>query len=294
MSRSTAGRFTSLITLLAAVVLVAGFIPAVAEAKQAPPEPKKVKKVKKVKGPPVQVRRTSKGGLEYTNVQRRRQDGQAVPAKAASADDLPSEGPEGQADVEEVFRPLPNPVCNRPGHAMLESGIPDLPEPEPGACDPPQQDEQTVAGSIDPAERAAIIRQAVQHLLVEPGEVGVLPGRALTGLETFFWVEDVEPRITPPDEGPFGMEIRAWPVGYRWEFGDGRSMSSNGPGNPQAPRSSEISHVYQRGGRLEARVVVTWEGSASSDAGTQAVPGPFTTTASVPVQVDQIRARLVG
>ena len=138
------------------------------------------------------------------------------------------------------------------------------------------------------------MRRAVLDLLIEPGRVGVLPGRALTGLETFFWVDEVGLRSTPEGGGPFGMTIRAWPVGYRWEFGDGRSLSSDGPGNPDAPRSSEISHVYQRGGRLEARVVVTWEGSASSVAGTQPVPGPFTTTATAPVQVDQIRARLVG
>jgi hypothetical protein len=152
----------------------------------------------------------------------------------------------------------------------------------------------SVRRPADAANREAVIRAAVQHLLVEPGEIGVLPGRALTGLETFFWVDGVGLRVTPPDEGPFGMEIRAWPVAYRWEFGDGRSSSSDGPGNPDTPRSSEISHVYERGGRLEARVVVTWEGSASSVAGTQPVPGPFTTTATAPVQVDQIRARLVG
>jgi hypothetical protein len=143
-----------------------------------------------------------------------------------------------------------------------------------------------------PVDRDAVLRQAVISLLVTPGKVGVLPGRALTGLETFFWVDEIGPRSTPEGGGPFGMTITAWPVGYRWEFGDGASMTG-GPGNPDAPRSSEISHVYQRGGRLEARVVVLWAGSASSDAGTQPVPGPFTTTAAVPVQVDQIRSRLV-
>jgi hypothetical protein len=265
---------SSTISMLAVViVLMVPAGPAWAEPGNCPP-PERIL----VNGKPVLINRCSSEDQAVSN---------------ASAADLRSEGPEGQAAVEEVFRPLPNPVCNRPGHATLEAGIPDLPQPEPGECDPPQSEEPG-GDPIDPAERAAIIRQAVQHLLVEPGEVGVLPGRALTGLETFFWVEGVGTRVTPPDEGPFGMEIRAWPVGYRWEFGDGRSLSSDGPGNPDAPQSSEVSHVYQRGGRLEARVVVTWEGSASSDAGTQPVPGPFTTTATVPVQVDQIRARLVG
>ena len=103
-------------------------------------------------------------------------------------------------------------------------------------------------------DRGAVIRQAVLELLVEPGEVGVLPGRALTGLETSFWVDGVGPRQTEPGAVPFGMTIRAWPVGYRWEFGDGAAMSG-GAGRASPPRSSPIRHVYQRSDQIRSRLV---------------------------------------
>jgi len=120
--------------------------------------------------------------------------------------------------------------------------------------------------------------------------VAVLPGRALTGLETYFGLaidDHVEGDVSEAD---IDLHLEISVTGYRWDFGDGATMTG-GRGTPDS-RDSEIAHVYQRTGTYSPSVTVSWEVAYTADGEAGVVPGGVATEVTATVQVDQIRARL--
>jgi hypothetical protein len=188
--------------------------------------------------------------------------------------------------AEEVVPPPP------PCTDVIAVGVPRSPDGQ--ICRVRTAAEEEPPADGDPAEPdyQAIARQAALELIADKGSVGVLPGRALVGLETFYWIEDIEPlSATRPEDG-WVMRIDIDPVAYTWDFGDG-TRTTGGRGNPDAPQSGDVVHVYQHPGRYTSAATVDWQVTFNVDGGqTLAATGEFRTTVTAPVQVDQLRARL--
>ncbi len=75
--------------------------------------------------------------------------------------------------------------------------------------------------------------------------IGINPGAVgLTGLASWFWVENVAPSESV---APNGIRARLVPVRYDWDFnGDGQlDLSTTSPGRPY-PQPSDVAYTYQR------------------------------------------------
>jgi hypothetical protein len=87
---------------------------------------------------------------------------------------------------------------------------------------------------------------ARDRLPVPQGAIEANPARSLVGLPTFFWYSGYDGRPLTRTVSAFGVtvEVEATPTSYRWAFGDGASLTSEGLGRAY-PARSPISHTYQ-------------------------------------------------
>jgi hypothetical protein len=145
----------------------------------------------------------------------------------------------------------------------------------------------------DPNDPATIARQAALDLIAHHGSVGVLPGRTITGLPTYFWLDGVTTRTADRTQAGWHLHIVADPVTYTWRFGDGEQLTG-GPGRAEPPQTSEIRHTSSTLGHYDISVQVTWRVTFQANGTTLPAPGTFTTTTSTPLTVDELRIRLTG
>jgi hypothetical protein len=154
------------------------------------------------------------------------------------------------------------------------------------SCTPiPPETEVAPTPDID-----AIVYDAAIELIAEKGTVGVLPGRALTGLPTYFSLDIDDTRERDVSEEGIDLHLEANVVRYQWDFGDGTTMLG-GKGTADS-QDSEIAHTYTRTGDYTPNVTATWEVTFTANGETAVAPGEFTTTSTGDVEVTQIRARL--
>jgi hypothetical protein len=97
--------------------------------------------------------------------------------------------------------------------------------------------------TVDPFQLALSARD---RLPVPQGAIEANPSRSLVGLPTFFWYSGYDGRPLTRTVSAFGVsaEVEATPTSYRWAFGDGSTMTSEGLGRAY-PARSPISHTYQ-------------------------------------------------
>jgi hypothetical protein len=97
--------------------------------------------------------------------------------------------------------------------------------------------------TVDPFQLALSARD---RLPVPSGGISANPTRSLVGLPTWFWYTGYDGRPLTRTVSAFGVtvEVEATPTGYRWSFGDGATMTSEGLGRAY-PARSPISHTYQ-------------------------------------------------
>jgi hypothetical protein len=97
--------------------------------------------------------------------------------------------------------------------------------------------------TVDPFQLALSARD---RLPVPAGAIEANPIRSLVGLPTFFWYSGYDGRPLTRTTSAFGVtvEVEATPTDYRWTFGDGASLTSEGLGRPY-PARSPITHTYQ-------------------------------------------------
>lgn len=145
----------------------------------------------------------------------------------------------------------------------------------------------------NPTDPATIARQAALDLIAKRGSVGVLPGRTITGLPTYFWLDGVGTRTADRTQAGWHLRIVATPLTYTWAFGDGEQLTG-GPGHPEPPQTSEIAHTYDTLGHYDVSVQVTWRVTFQANGTTLPAPGTFTTTTSTALTVDELRIRLTG
>lgn len=163
----------------------------------------------------------------------------------------------------------PEPVEQRPGR--------------PGR--PPRPSPEEIARTL--ADRAVSLAPE-PDLRVTPSGIG------LTGLESYFWLEESpEPIEATAQAGPVLVTAQARAVQYVWNFGDGSDMVTNGSGRRwSASRGGNIGHVYETRGRYELAVDVVWEARWRIGAGPWQSLGYFSNSDSRPYRVRQVIAVL--
>jgi hypothetical protein len=97
--------------------------------------------------------------------------------------------------------------------------------------------------TVDPFQLALSARD---RLPVPAGVIEANPTRSLVGLPTFFWYSGYDGRPLARTVSAFGVtvQVEATPTSYRWAFGDGAWLTSQGLGRAY-PARSPITHIYQ-------------------------------------------------
>ena len=106
-------------------------------------------------------------------------------------------------------------------------------------------------------------------------------------MPTFFWFSGYDGRPLTRTVSAFGVtvEVEATPTSYRWAFGDGTSLTSEGLGRAY-PARSPIAHTYQTARqavtvRCRFEFAVRWR----TGGGPWAALPPLTRTATTTLQV---------
>jgi hypothetical protein len=156
---------------------------------------------------------------------------------------------------------------------------------------------------VDPAAVRAQFIKLLPAVAVKatPGDG---PDRAITRIEALFWLD------TPAhlDLGVTALlthqvAITAHVQSVAWDFGDGTTTTSTGPGKPFTSTDScatptcpgWFGHTYTSVGSVTVKAIITWTGQYQVDGGPVLdIAGTVTTTAvSFPVQILEARAILV-
>ncbi|MGF1663249.1 MAG: PKD domain-containing protein [Kineosporiaceae bacterium] len=151
-------------------------------------------------------------------------------------------------------------------------------------------------GGDDPAVLEVVVAAEFRDS-VSPSGVVVQPGtgRALVNLPLVTHAEPVSDTWTPTLLGA-AVTIRATPVSYSWDFGDGAApVIADRPGGPYPDHAAE--HTYVTTGDRAVTLTTTYTGQYSLDSGATWAPIPGTATATsgpVPVRLVEARAHLTG
>jgi hypothetical protein len=150
--------------------------------------------------------------------------------------------------------------------------------------------EQAVAA---PGVNLAEVFAAVRRVKLPGGEIGVEPEvRGLANLESYFWVEGAN---QPPVELQVGgstvrAEFRV--VEYRWTFGLGQTLVTEGPGTPGL--ESEVNATFPRRGMYPVGVTVMWAAEAFLDGRRVGEVGDLVSRAGTTYPVAELRTVLTG
>lgn len=157
-----------------------------------------------------------------------------------------------------------------------------LSEPAPPI---PPSPEQVAAALLD----RMVTLADKPELRVAPAEIG------LTGLESFFWLDRLLRTIRATAyAGTVSVIAEATPVEYSWDFDDGTSRSTSGPGRPwKGSRDGSIAHMYETAGRYDLSVEAIWRARWRMGGGPWRPLGYFSTGDSRPYRVRSIVAWLV-
>jgi len=128
--------------------------------------------------------------------------------------------------------------------------------------------------TIDPRQLALSARD---RLPVPAGTIRVNPARALTGLPTWYWFDGYRGQPLTKTVSALGVtvQVQAIPTAYRWDFGDGATMTSRDLGRP-FPQRSTITHTYQT-----ARAQVTVQSTFDFAVRWRVPGGPWTPMAPI-------------
>jgi PKD domain len=150
--------------------------------------------------------------------------------------------------------------------------------------------EQAVA---TPGVTVAQVFEAVRKVKLPGGEIGVEPEvRGLANLQSFFWIEGA---TQPPVEFQVGgstvrAEFRV--VEYRWTFGAGETLVTEGPGTPGL--ESEVNTIFPRRGMYRVGVTVVWAAEAFLDGRRVGEVDDLVSRAQTTYPVAELRTVLTG
>ncbi|MBB6628592.1 hypothetical protein H5V45_14800 [Nocardioides sp. KIGAM211] len=141
----------------------------------------------------------------------------------------------------------------------------------------------------------ALVLRALRRIDLPGSELVVQPpgGTTLVNFETNFYTEQGEFTRTVRLLGR-RVDLRIWPSRFRWEFGDGASLSSESAG--AAYPDLEITHDYARKGVVSPSVDTTYAAEFRVDGGPWRQVTGTVTIAGAPAQLEVTTARpvLVG
>ena len=134
-------------------------------------------------------------------------------------------------------------------------------------------------------EQAAI--NAWASMSIEPHTIFIQPnqGWVIATVPTIVYV-DRDPRTLTANIGGTSVIIRATPINYRWQWGDGSpATNTSHPGAPYPDHT--VTHTYVHIEQdVTIRLTTTWRGSFSLDGGSTWLPAPgAASTASTPITV---------
>ena len=146
-----------------------------------------------------------------------------------------------------------------------------------------------------PEQLALIAADRARALAVQPDLRAAPAGIGLTGLDSYFWLEEEpQPVAATASAGGLTVTAEARPAQYIWDFGDGSDKTTSHPGRPWTPAApGDIAHLYETRGHYEVGVEVLWEARWRIGAGAWQPLGFFSTSDSVDYPVRQLIAVLV-
>jgi hypothetical protein len=150
--------------------------------------------------------------------------------------------------------------------------------------------EQAVA---TPGVTVAQVFQAVRRVKLPGGEIGVEPGvRGLANLESFFWVEGADQEPVDLQVGGSTVHAEFRVVEYRWSFGGGEPLVTEGPGSPGL--ESEVRTTFERRGFYRVGVTVMWVAEAYLDGRRVGEVDALVSRAQTTYPVAELRTVLTG
>jgi hypothetical protein len=150
--------------------------------------------------------------------------------------------------------------------------------------------EQAVAS---PGVTLAQVFEAVRRVKLPGGEIGVEPGvRGLANLESFFWVEGANQPPVDLEVGGSTVHAEFRVVEYRWDFGGGESLVTEGPGSPGL--ESEVRTTFARRGFYRVGVTVMWAAEAYLDGRRVGEVDDLVSRAQTTYPVAELRTVLTG
>lgn len=120
-------------------------------------------------------------------------------------------------------------------------------ENQGGVCRAPEEDDEVTEEDVLGEIRRFGLRPAVPEAQPPDGET-------LINLKTIFYTE-AEPYTFDLDLGP-GVEIRATPERFHWDFGDGEDLDANEEGRPYP--DFDIWHEYTETGDVQVTLTVDY------------------------------------
>jgi hypothetical protein len=150
--------------------------------------------------------------------------------------------------------------------------------------------EQAVAS---PGVTVAQVFEAVRRVKLPGGEIGVEPGvRGLVNLESYFWVEGVDQAPVDLQVGGSTVHAEFRVVEYRWSFGGGEPLVTEGPGSPGL--ESEVRTTFSRRGFYRVGVTVMWVAEAYLDGRRVGEVDDLVSRAQTTYPVAELRTVLTG
>lgn len=160
--------------------------------------------------------------------------------------------------------------------------------PRPATPQPPP----ALPAPAAPQVTSGLVLSALRRLDLPPSELHIQPpnGRTLVNFETNFYTEQLAFDRTVRLLGR-RVDLRIWPSGFRWVFGDGAEIGSESAGAPYPDLL--ITHNYRQKGGVSPRVDTTYAAEFSVDGGAWREVDGTVTIPGEPVPLEVVTARPV-
>jgi hypothetical protein len=147
--------------------------------------------------------------------------------------------------------------------------------------------------AVTPGITVAQVFEAVRRVKLPGGDIGAEPGlRGLANLESFFWVEGANQPPVDLQVGGSTVHAEFRVVEYRWTFGGGETLVTEGPGEPGL--ESEVRTSFRRRGVYPVEVTVVWVAEAFLDGSRVGEVDDLASRAEMSYPVAELRTVLTG
>jgi hypothetical protein len=146
---------------------------------------------------------------------------------------------------------------------------------------------------VSPGVTIAQIFAAIRNVKLPGGRIRATPSaRGLANLHSFFWLENVSQ--APVELSIAGSTLYAEfrVVEYRWTFGGGETLVTEGPGGPGL--ESEVRTSFRRRGVYPVEVTVVWVAEAFLDGRRVGEVDDLASRAEMSYPVAELRTVLTG